>query len=69
VRVYSCGSKIDYRQNRHLKLTTNKEDADYFVAQRRGRKNCVTSEYDGLPVVGEVRRKGVLLARVYAARR
>lgn len=65
-RVYSCASKIDYRRLRNLKLAS-KEEADYFVAQRRGRNNCVPSEFDGLPVVGEVRREGVLLARVYAA--
>lgn len=65
-RVYSCASKIDYHRHRHLKLAS-KEEADYFVAQRQGRRNCVPSAFDGLPVVGEVRREGVLLARVYAA--
>lgn len=63
-RVYSCVSKIDYRLHRNLKLAS-REEADYFVAQRRGRRNCVPSEFDGLPVVGEVRREGVLFARVY----
>ena len=66
VQVYSCGSKFDYRFHRNFKLAT-KAEADYFVAQRRGKK-CIPSEFDGLPVVAEVRREGVLLARVYAAR-
>ena len=65
-RVYSCASKIDYRRHRNLKLAS-KEEADYFIAQRRGRRNCVPSEFDGLPVVGEICREGVLLARIYAA--
>ncbi len=66
VRVYSCGSKFDYRYHPNFKLAT-KAEADYFVAQRRGKK-CIPSEFTGLPVVAEVRREGVLLARVYAAR-
>jgi hypothetical protein len=49
-----------------LQLAT-KAKADYFVAQRRGKKS-IPSEFAGLPVVAEVRREGVLLARVYAAR-
>jgi hypothetical protein len=67
VKIYSCGSKIDYKTHPGFKFANSREDADYLVAQRRGSR-CVPSAFDGLPVVGEVRREGVLLARVYSAR-
>lgn len=67
VRVRSCASKIDLKLHPGFKLVDRNEAADYFVALRRGKK-CAASKFEGLPVVGEVRREGVLLARVYAAR-
>ncbi len=67
VRIRSCASKLDFKMHRGFMLVERNEDADYFIALRRGKK-CAPEKFEGLPVVGEVRREGVLLARVYAAR-
>ena len=67
VRIRSCASKLNLRVYPNFKLVERNEDADYFIALRRGKK-CAFEMFDGLPVVGEVRREGVLLARIYAAR-
>jgi hypothetical protein len=67
VRVRFCASKLNLKGHPNFKLVARNEDADYFVALRRGKK-CAFEVFDGLPVVGEVRREGVLLARIYGAR-
>ena len=68
VRIRSCASKLNLKIHPGLTLSKGIEDADYFIAQVRG-KECSFEAFDGLPVIGEVRREGVLLARVYAAQR
>lgn len=68
VHVYSCGSKLDYKYL-GFERAPNKEDADYFIALRRGvLGRCAPKVFEGLPVIGEVRRQGVLLAKIFAAR-
>ena len=67
VRIRSCASKLNLRPHPGFKLVERLEDADYFIALRRGKK-CAPAVFEGRPVVGEVRREGVLLARIYAAR-
>jgi len=67
VRIRSCASGLNLVGHPGFKLVQPMEDADYFIALRRGKK-CAPAVFEGRPVVGEVRREGVLLARVYAAR-
>jgi hypothetical protein len=68
VYVYSCGSKLDYKYL-GFERAPKKEDADYFIALRRGvLGRCAPEVFEGLPLIGEVRRQGVLLAKIFAAR-
>ena len=67
VRIRSCASKLNLKLHPGFKLVERNEDADYFIVLRRGKK-CSPETVKGLRVVGEVRREGVLLAQVYAAR-
>ena len=67
VRIRSCGSQLNLLLHRGFTAVDRKEDADYAVAMPRGKK-CSFKVFEGLPVIGEVRREGVLLARVYAVR-
>jgi hypothetical protein len=67
VRIRSCGSKLNLKTHPGLILSKSNKDADYFIAIRSA-KRCTPEVFYGQPVVGEVRREGVLLARVYAAR-
>lgn len=75
VRVYSpTGTPLNIWMFPRLKRVKRLEDADYVVAMRRvcasdgEERDCPIFAFDGLPEVGEVRREGVLLARLYAAR-
>ncbi len=66
LRIRSCGSKLDYvMRHRDFRLVGRADEADYAIALRRGKK-CGFDRFEGLTVLGEVRREGVLLARVYA---
>jgi hypothetical protein len=67
VRIRSCGSKLDFRIHPGFTLAQCNQEADYLVALRRG-NDCTPAKFDGLPLVGEVRREGVILAWVYVAR-
>src|SRR5262249_10797491 len=65
VRIYSCGSKLNIMSRPGFEPTNRQEDADYVIALPNG---CSPDKFEGLPVVGEVRREGVLLARIYTPR-
>jgi hypothetical protein len=65
VRIYSCGSKLNIMSHPGFERTDRQEDADYVIALRHG---CSPDKFEGLPVVGEVGREGVLLARIYTSR-
>ena len=67
VRVFSCGSRIDYRRYEGLILTKVMDEADYFVTSRRGR-GCSATRFEGRPLIDDVRRGTVIFARIYAAR-
>jgi hypothetical protein len=69
VRIYSPGgSELNYRPR--FKRVKRQEDADYVIALRRVCSSDTTRhcpiKFDVLSTVGEVRRKGVMLARIYA---
>ena len=69
VRIFSCASKLNLLIHPGFELAKSKEDADYFIALRRGTAGkCAPKVFDGLPLIGEVRRNGVMFARIYAAR-
>jgi hypothetical protein len=68
VRIRSCASSLNLSIAPGLIRSKSNEDADFFIALRRGRK-CSFEAFDHLAAIGEVRREGVLLARVYAVRR
>ncbi len=64
LRIYSCGSALNSMVHGFVK-TDRQEDADYIVVLHHG---CLTFDrFEGLPIVGEVRREGVLLARIHTA--
>jgi len=65
VRIYSCGSELNIMSRPGFEPTNRQEDADYVIALPNG---CSPDKFEGLPVVGEVRREGVLLARIYTPR-
>ena len=73
MRVFSPpGPKLlNIRMHPRFVRVKHQEDADYIVALRH---ICATDalhpvdEFDGLPAVGKVHRKGVLLAKIYAVR-
>ena len=74
VRIYSPGgSKLNYRIRPRFKRVERQEDADYAIALRRMCSSDTTRhcplKFDVLSPVGEVRRKGVMLARIYAVSR
>jgi hypothetical protein len=75
VRVFSPGgSQLNFWVNPRLERVERNEDADYIVALRRICSSeslwhsCPVDAVNVLPAVGEVRREGVLLARIYAVR-
>lgn len=61
IRIFSCGRVITWGHPR-IRLVTKLTDADYVVSVRR---NCAMNGVQGLPVVAEIRRLGVLFAQVY----
>jgi len=65
VRIYSCGSKLNLMSRPGFEPTNRQEHADYVIALRNG---CSPDKFEGLPIVGEVRREGELLARIYSPR-
>lgn len=67
-RVFSCGPKIDFLMHPQIVRTRNRMKADYIISSRKGRE-CFAKEFEGLPVVAEVRRDGVVFARIYAQRK
>ncbi len=67
VNIRFCASNLNLKGYQGLRYVERMEDADYFIALRRG-KRCAPELFQTYPVVGEVRREGVLLARVYARR-
>ena len=71
VRVYSCGSKLNVMNQPGFEAAPSQEEADYIIALR-GRTSpttgCSPDMFEGLPVIGEVRREGMLLARIYTPR-
>ena len=66
VRVYSCGARIDFLQSEGLLRAKTMDEADYFLALRRGR-GCSAARFEGRPVISEVRRGTVLFATIYKA--
>jgi hypothetical protein len=68
IGVYgSCGSVFNFAGHPRLKPIEKPEDADYIVVLRRGcdPANPPTTDW---PIVGEVRRQGVLFATIHARR-
>ncbi len=65
IRFYSCGETIDSINHPRTEWIATPDTADYLLQFRNG---CAADSFAGLPVVLEVRRLGVLLARVYERR-
>jgi len=65
---YSCGSVLNFADHPRFVAVQKVQDADYIVVLRR---NCDPRSPPvlNLPVVGEVRRQGVLFATIYSYRK
>ncbi len=62
VRVFSCGSVLNYAGHPRFASVADAAQADYIVSLRRG---CPPDKFQNLPVVGDVRREGVVFAVIY----
>jgi hypothetical protein len=65
VRIASCGCSLNFAAYPNFRQVEEMEDPDYIVVLRR----CLdrgTSQIPDLPVVGEIRRRGVLFAAIYS---
>jgi hypothetical protein len=67
VRIYTCGAALNFTEHPRFRLVTQLDDADYIVALRRV-CDPQSLKIENLPVVGEVRRQGVLFAAIYSRR-
>ena len=67
VRIYTCGSALNFKEHPLFRLVEweQREDADYIVALRRV-CDAAYFQIQDLPVIGEVRRQGVLFAAIYS---
>jgi hypothetical protein len=65
LRIFTCGPSMDFKMRPEFQRSEVLEESDYIVSLRRG---CPPEQFEGLPVVGEVRRDGVLLSRIYTPR-
>jgi Dolichyl-phosphate-mannose-protein mannosyltransferase len=72
VRVFIPSTEINLWIHPRIERVTRQEDADYIVAlnicRSDARPQRCPIDVDVLPAVGDVRREGVLLARIYAGR-
>ncbi len=69
IRIYySCGSTLNFVAHPRFKPVERIEDADYVVALRRPCDPRVWPG-QGLPLVGDVRRQGVVFAAIYSRRK
>src|SRR5262249_39747799 len=67
IRISTCGSDFNFADHPNFRQVSEQEDPDYVVILRR----CLDLRYSQipeLPVVGEVRRQGVLFAAIYSRR-
>ena len=65
VRIYTCGAALNFTDYPRFRLVNQQDDADYIVALRRVCDPQIL-QVRNLPVVGEVRRQGVLFAAIYS---
>jgi Dolichyl-phosphate-mannose-protein mannosyltransferase len=67
IRINTCGSSLNFAAHPSFRSVVQPEDADYIVVLRR----CLDlgMQIPDLPVVGEIRRKGVLFAAIYSRRK
>jgi len=63
IRIYSCGSNMNFSAYPRFKRVMDVAEADYVVALRRG---CPPDLFKGFPIVAEVRRQGVVFAAIYS---
>ncbi len=65
---YSCGSDLNFADHPRFWPIGKPEDADYIIVLRR---NCDprSSPVLDLPIIGEVRRQGVVFAAIYSRRK
>lgn len=63
VRVYACGSTLNFAEHPRFERVTDPALADYAVSVRR---NCPSEMFQGLEVAGEIRREEVVFAVIYA---
>ena len=68
VRIFSCASKLYVRIHPGFELAKSQDAADYVIELRRKTGKCAKAVFDGLPLIREVERKGVVLAKIYAVR-
>jgi dolichyl-phosphate-mannose-protein mannosyltransferase len=65
IRIGTCGSSLNFAAHPGFRHVNEWEDPDYIVVLRR----CLdlrTSQIPDLPIVGTVRRQGVLFAAIYS---
>jgi hypothetical protein len=62
---YSCGSTLNFLEHPGFSPALDVENADYIIVLRRNCDPRTSPVYD-LPIVGEVRRQGVLFATIYS---
>jgi hypothetical protein len=65
VRIGTCGSALNFASHPTFRHVQESEEADYIVILRR----CLDlgiSQNPNLPIIGSVRRQGVLLAAIYS---
>jgi hypothetical protein len=67
VRIYTCGNALNFEEYPRFRLIEwkRREDADYIVTLRR-ECNAENLQIWDLPVIGEIRRQGVLFAAIYS---
>ena len=64
IRIYSCGSTLNFLEHPGFSPALDSENSDYIIVLRRCDSPTVPV-YD-LPIIGEVRRQGVLFATIYS---
>jgi Dolichyl-phosphate-mannose-protein mannosyltransferase len=68
IRIHTCGSHMNFAAYPKFREVRELEDPDYIVILRR----CLdlrTSQVPDLPLVGGIRRQGVLFAAIYSRRK